>query len=97
MHTFTFAFILILVAIIIFLTYYLEFRRKNSSWVGTLENKKITDYFYKGRHSNVYILYITKDNGEKVTYNVDESFYNNLHVGDRVTKDKGSYYPTKLI
>lgn len=97
MHTFTFFFILILVVFLTFLTYYLEYLNKNRSWAGILENKKISDYFYKGRHSNVYILYITKDDGEKLTYNVDETVYQDIHVGDRVTKEKGSYYPTRIV
>lgn len=97
MHSFTFFFILILVVFFTFLTYYLELRKKNSSWAGTLENKKVSDYFYKGHHSNVYILYVTKDDGEKMTYNVDETVYHDIHIGDRVTKEKGNYYPTRLI
>lgn len=97
MQSFTFFVILALVIFFTFLTYYLELRKKNSSWAGTLENKKISDYFYKGKHSNVYILYIIKDNGERLTYNVDEIVYHDIHVGDRVTKQKGEYYPTRLL
>jgi len=97
MHSFTFFLILILVVFLTFLTYYLELRKKNSSWAGTIENKAISDYFYKGHHSSVYILYITKDNGEKLTFDVDEAVYENINVGDRVTKEKGSYYPSKFI
>lgn len=96
MHSFTFFFILILVVFLTFLTYYLELRKKNSSWAGTLENKIISDYFYKGYHSSVYILYVTKDDGEKLTFDVDETVYQNIDVGDRVTKEKGSYYPTRF-
>lgn len=97
MHSFSFFLILIFALLFTFLTYYLEHRKKNSSWAGTIENKTISDYFYKGHHSSVYILYITKDDGEKLTIDVDENVYQNINVGDRVTKEKGSYYPTRLI
>jgi hypothetical protein len=96
MHSFTLPFILILVVLLTFLTYYLELRKKNSTWAGTLENKIISDYFYKGYHSSVYILYVIKDDGEKLTFDVDEIVYQNIDVGDRVTKVKGSYYPTRF-
>lgn len=93
----SFFIILALALIFSLLTYYLELKMKNSSWLGTLESKKISDYFYKGKHSNIYILHILKDNGEKMTYNVDETVYLNIQVGERVTKEKGQYYPTRLI
>lgn len=97
MHSFSFLLILILVAFFTFLTYYTEHRKKNCTWAGTIENKAISDYFYKGYHSSVYILYVTKDDGEKLTFDVDETVYESINVGDRVTKEKGSYYPSKFI
>lgn len=97
MHYAGFLIILSAVIIVIFLTFYLERQRKQSSWAGILQDKKIKDYFYKGQHRNVYLLYILKDNGDRLTYNVDETIYKTLNVDDRVKKNKGDYYPTHTV
>lgn len=87
--------ILLMVAVII-LPFYLEKHRRNKSWSGVVVDKKITDYYYKGRHRNVYILYIQKNNGEKVTLSVGESLYNSTKIGEKVDKNKGDYFPTSI-
>lgn len=97
MHYYNFFIILAAVAIVIFLTFYLENRRKQSSWTGILQDKKVKEYFYKGQHRSVYLLYILKDNGDRLTYDVDETIYKTLNVGDRVKKEKGIYYPHRTV
>lgn len=97
MHYFSFLIILAAVIIVIFLTFYLERLRKQNNWTGIIQDKKVKDYFYKGQHRKVYLLYILKDNGDRLTYNVNETIYKTLNVGDRVKKDKGDYFPTRTV
>lgn len=89
--------LLILALAVVFITYFIEFSRLNTTWTGLVQGKKTKDYFYRGNHSNIYILQILKDNGEKLTIDVTEELYKSIEVGDKVKKDKGQYYPFKDI
>lgn len=97
MHTINFFIIIAAVIFIISLTFYLERRRSDSNWTGLIQAKRVEDFYYKGQYHNVYIIYILKDNGEKLTFGVDVTVFTELTVGDRVRKDKGQYYPTRTI
>lgn len=96
MQVVIFCIILFVIIVLITIALYLEHHKEKLSWTGTLEDKKIHDYFYNGHYSNLYIIYIRKENGERVTFSVTESLYNSFEPGDKVKKGKGEYFPTVM-
>lgn len=97
MEVFWIYIILVITLTVVSVTYFIEHRRLDNSWAGLVQGKKIKDYFYRGNRSNIYILQILKDNGERLTLDVDEKLYKSIEVGDRVKKEKGQYYPNKSV
>ena len=71
-----------------------DYRKEKAAWSGTLENKKIENYYYKGYNTNVYIFQILKDNGERLICSVTESIYQLFQSGDRLNKPHGKYDPS---
>lgn len=96
-HLVYFYFFVIIAAIItiFFAMYYSEKYRIHSSWSGIIQDKNSKDYLHKGQRKYVFMLTISKDNGEKLTLDVDETTYKSVEVGDRVKKEKGQYNPNK--
>jgi hypothetical protein len=77
--------------------YYSEKYRLHSSWTGLVQGKKAKEYYYKGKHRNVFLLQILKDSGEKITLETEEVTYNAVEVGDKIIKEKGQYQPRKIV
>lgn len=96
MEIILFFIILGLAIFIIIIPFYSESKTKKETWLGILEEKNIKDYYYKGMHQKIYILSILKENGEKVTYDVNEPLFNAFDKGDKVIKKHGEYYPTHI-
>lgn len=92
------AFFIILAASLITVMFpiYLDYRRRQSSWIGVVEDKGIKDYYYRGMHSIIYQLYVLKENGEKLNFTVNETVYSSINIGDRIKKEKGQFYPLKF-
>lgn len=73
--------------------FFVEYREKKDSWHGTLIDKKLKSYTYKGKTFNHYILTFQKSSGKKVNYYVSRRKYNTFQVGDRVNKSKTKNFP----
>lgn len=70
--------------------------RDKAAWSGTLEHKKIENYYYKGYNTNVYVFNIIKDNGERSICSVNKSIYQLFQSGDRLNRHKGKYIPSTI-
>ena len=97
METITFIIFLIAAVSMNFLSVYFEHRKQKSTWKGILVDKAVTDYLYKNKARNVYVINIKKDNGDTVTLNVNKELYSSFNAGDKLIKHSGEYYPTQLI
>ena len=96
METITFIIFLIAAVLLNFLSVYFEHRKQKSTWKGILVDKAVTDYLYKNKARNVYVINIKKDNGDTVTLNVNKELFNSFNTGDKLIKHSGEYYPTLL-
>jgi hypothetical protein len=88
-------FIIILIISFIAVPLIISKAKKNDSWKGILDDKKVIRYKHNGKEIIDYYLYFRKDTGKTVRYNVDEEKYNLFEKGDNAVKIKGENYPVK--
>lgn len=88
-------FIVILILCFVLIPIFVNKHKKNDSWTGILEDKKVIKYRHRGRYIIDNLLYFRKDTGETVKYNVHEEIFNSFEKGDKVTKIKDENYPVK--
>lgn len=71
---------------------------KNSSWTGTVIDKKhnvVEDSDTNIKH-NYFSLVVDSDKRLGMKVGVSEKLYNEFEVGDKIKKDKGELWPKKV-
>ena len=76
----------------------LIFKAKNQAWIGEVidKNHVVKDKDDSQLKEHLYSYKVQLENGE--THNIAASlqFYNEIKIGDRLKKDKGSLWPKKI-
>jgi len=74
----------------------LVFKSKNAAWTGEVIDKKHNVSDDDDRKENLYSLRVRMDNGEEHSIPATVQFYNEINIGDKLKKDKGSLWPKKI-
>lgn len=95
-----FGFFGLLVFGFLFLIFKLIMKSKNSSWQGKVVDKK---FFQKTRDDdgihkkeNFYHLVVETDSGKTMKVGLSGEMWDKFSIGDKITKPKGSLYPSKI-
>jgi hypothetical protein len=92
-----FLFFGLLVVGFLLLLFKLIMNSKNSSWAGTVVDKKsnvVEDYDTNIKHT-YYHLVVDSDKRAGMKVGVSEKIYNEFQAGDKIKKDKGELWPKK--
>jgi len=94
-----FAFFGLLILGFFLLVFKLVFKAKGQEWTGEVIDK--SDVIHEDMDSNipshVLSLKVQLENGETHSIAVSRKFFNEVKVGDKLKKDKGSLLPKKII
>jgi hypothetical protein len=76
----------------------LVLKSKNDSWVGEVIDKSdfIKDKDDSNLKEHILSLKVQMENGETHSIPASRDFYNEIKVGDKLKKDKGSLWPKKI-
>ena len=76
----------------------LVMKSKNDAWVGEVIDKSdfIKDKDDSNLKEHILSLKVQMDNGETHSIPASAKFFNEIKVGDKLKKDKGSLWPKKI-
>lgn len=87
--------IFLVVVLIIFFSIW-SLRKKNEIWEGSLEKKNFSPGDEDSSPS-YKLIYRTKEGKKKTFTTYHQNTYDSWNIGDKASKKKGEYFPTKLV
>lgn len=77
----------------------LVFKAKNQSWIGEVIDKNHVerDKDDSRLKEHLYSYKVQLENGEIHNIAASREFYNEIKIGDKLKKDKGSLWPKKIF